>query len=134
MEKGVFSSALIKKRKHWPTLIKGSKIDSEMVCYEIGKTASIKGTLDNIRYNIFCLKEELDYVCKLMATYNGFCPPNCERKGTTRTRGDESVVKLYHERPWANHFDFRHCIDSNNNLRHSKPSLEKTLQTARWEI
>ena len=133
MKKGVYSSALIKKRKYWPKLIKGAKIDAEMVRHEIGKTASINGTLDNIKYNIFCLKEP-DYVCKLMSTYGGLCPPGRERKGTARTCDDGSVVKFTYDEPWANHFDYRHCVDNHNNLRHSKPSLEETWRTFRWAI
>ena len=99
----------------------------------IGTTLSIKGTLDSIKYNVFCLKEP-DYVCKLMATYGGLCPPNRERKGTARTCDDGVIVKFDYEEPWANHFDFRHCVDDNNNLRHSKPSLEETWRTSRWSL
>ena len=120
--------ALIKKRKYWPTLIKGAKIDSEMICHEIGTTASINGTLDNIIYTIFCLKEP-DYVCKLMSTYDGLCAPSREQKGTARTCDDGFVVKFTYDEPWANYFDYRHCVDDHNNLRHSKPSLEETWQT-----
>jgi len=104
-----------------------------MFCHEIGKTASIKGTLDNIKYNIFCLKEP-DYVCKLMAMYGGLCSPNREQKGTARTCDDGSVVKFNYEEPWANHFDYRHCVNDNNNLRHSKPLLEETWRTAWWVL
>ena len=98
MKKGAFSSALIKKWKYWPTLIKGSIIDSKMVCHAIGTTASIKGILDNIKYNIFCLKEP-DYVFKFMAMYGGLCPPNREQKGIARTCDDGSVVKFDYEEP-----------------------------------
>ena len=77
MKKGVFSSALIKKRKYWPKLIKGAKIDMAMISNEIGTTASINGTLDNIKYNIFCLKQPA-YVCKRMSTYGGLCTPSRE--------------------------------------------------------
>ena len=67
MKKGVISSTLIQKVEYWPTLIKGVLIDLIMIQYAIGKTESIKGTLDNIKHNVFYLKEP-DYVCKLMST------------------------------------------------------------------
>ena len=105
MKKGVFASALIQKQKHWPTLIKGFLIDSHMIRSAIGTTLSIKGTLDSIKYNVFCLKEP-DYICKLVATYGGLCPPNRERKGTARTCDDGVIVKFDYKEPWANHFNF----------------------------
>ena len=69
-----------------------------------------------------------------MATYDGLCPPNRDRKGTARTCDDGSVVQFDYEEPWTNHFNFRHCVDDDNNLRHSKPSLEETWRTARWVL
>ena len=60
-----------------------------------------------------------------------FCPPNRERKGTAKTCDDGSVVKLNYEEPWTNHFDFRHCVNNNNNLFHSKLLIEETWRTAR---
>jgi hypothetical protein len=28
--------------------------------------------------------------------------------------------------PIANHFDYQHCVDDNNHLRHMRPSAEET--------
>ena len=66
---GVFAAAVIKKRRYWPRYVAGDTIDAHMdSTKEIGETNSVHGTLDNVPYNIFSMREP-DYVMKLMSTY-----------------------------------------------------------------
>jgi hypothetical protein len=65
---GVFASAVIKKRKYWPKYVPGDEVAIHMFDKEVGECDSLKGTLDGVAYDIFCLKH-VDYVMKLMSTY-----------------------------------------------------------------
>ena len=49
---------LIKKHQHWPSLIKGYLFDEIFIHAVTGTRSSIKGTLKNFKYTIFCLREE----------------------------------------------------------------------------
>ena len=73
---GFFASAMIKKRRYWPKHCPGDKIDKYIKRYEVGQFTSLRGKIDNIPYDIFCLKEP-DYTMKLFATYGSLTvPPN----------------------------------------------------------
>jgi hypothetical protein len=133
---GVFASALIKKRRYWPKYIPGDVIDQKLKEVEVGTTTSLKGTLDELPYDIFCLKEP-DYVMKIMSTYGGLVPldnqPFVKRKYKAL---DGSMVEtsFQYDEPFANHFRYRHAVDDHNNLRHAVPSIEGTWVTQRWPI
>ena len=65
---GVFAGALIKKRRYWPKHVPGDMIDEYFKDKDVGEVDSLKGILDNVHYDIFCMKEP-DYVMKIMSTY-----------------------------------------------------------------
>ena len=65
---GVYTLAVIKKRRYWPKYIDGSNIDAHFDFKEVGQTDCLPGTLEGMEFKVFCMKEE-DYVMKLMATY-----------------------------------------------------------------
>ena len=67
---GVFAAALIKKRRYWPKHVEGEKIDRHFQDIDVGKTDSWSGTLDDVPYGIFCMKEP-DYIMKIMSTCGG---------------------------------------------------------------
>ena len=73
-KKGVYAAAVIKKRRYWPKYIPGVKIDEHMEGRSVSDFDCLAGTLDNVNYNIFCMKEE-DYTMKLMSTYGGLVEP-----------------------------------------------------------
>jgi hypothetical protein len=93
--------------------------------YEVGKTDVLHGILDGISYDIFCMKEE-DYVMKIMATYGSNCPHMRQRVKARRTIANGTKVEFEYIDPISNHFDYRHCVDDNNHLRHMRPSIEET--------
>ena len=66
--KGVFASALIKKRRYWPKYIKGDDIKAHFKNKNMGDADSRAGTLDNIPFHVYTMKEP-DYVMSLMSTY-----------------------------------------------------------------
>ena len=67
-KKGIFSSALIKKRQYWPKFIHGNDIKAHFDDKEVGATDSWAGKLDDISFHVYAMKEP-DYVMSLMSTY-----------------------------------------------------------------
>ena len=67
-KRGVYSSALIKKRRYWPKYIKGDDIRQHFDDKEVGAADSLPGTLDGQSFHVFAMKEP-DYVMSLMSTY-----------------------------------------------------------------
>ena len=65
---GVYASALIKKRRYWPTLVKGDLIEEKMNEKEIGQSDAITGYLDSTKYNLFMMRDS-KFIMKLMSTY-----------------------------------------------------------------
>lgn len=132
---GVYAAAVIKKRRYWPKFCPGDMIDEYMKSYEIGNCTSLRGTIDGIPYDIFCLKEP-DYVMKLFATYGGLLslPGQRETVRIYRRNGENVTKKFKYTEPFANHFLIRHAIDDHNNLRHQLPSIEVTWVTHRWAV
>ena len=67
-KKGVFASALIKNRRYWPKYIKDDAIKAHFENKNVGDANSWAGTLDNIPFHVYTLKEP-DYIMSLMSTY-----------------------------------------------------------------
>ena len=133
-EYGVFASALIKKRRYWPTLVKGDVIEEYMndENKNIGDTAAIEGKLDNIKYNIFCMKDS-KFIMKLMSTYGTLTVPHDQAETHRRLSNGQRKSFKYTE-CFANHYRFRHCVDDHNNLRHKTPAIEENWKTNRWAV
>ena len=135
-EQGVFAGALIKKRRYWPKYVPGDEIDQHFTAKEVGATDTLKGVLDNVPYDIFCMKEP-DYVMKIMSTYGGLVEKEGQKKSFrtfTGENGKEEKTEFIYKLPFLNHFDFRHIVDDHNKLRHKIPSLEETWVTNRWPV
>ena len=65
---GVFSSAMIKKRRYWPRYVKGEQIKEHFAGKEAGAFDAMKGKLQNTDFYIYGMKEP-DYVLLFMTTY-----------------------------------------------------------------
>ena len=132
---GVFAGALIKKRRYWPKHVPGDQIDEHFEGKEVGSVDSLKGKLDGMHYDIFCMKEP-DYVMKIMSTYGGLIE-NDWQKDSVRTfqdSGETKNVTFKYKIPFSNHFDYRHVVDDHNNIRHQVPALEQKWTTHRWPV
>ena len=89
---GVFASALIKKRRFWPTLVAGDAIDQHMEKKEVGEVDVISGSLEGNRYYIWVLKEP-DYSMKIMSTWGtNKVPENQRESKRTWNNGKETAV------------------------------------------
>ena len=115
-------------------MIPGKAIDEKCKDMEVGKTNSLRGELDGIKYDIFCLKEPM-YVMKLMSTYAGLVLPSTNYEVNRHYVGlnqQEVNASFKLQEPFANHYLYRHVVDDHNNHRHSLPSIEDTWGTHRW--
>ncbi|KAG7356336.1 transposase IS4 [Nitzschia inconspicua] len=124
-KKGVYGSALIKKRKYWPKYIRGDEIKDHFKDMPVGSVDSIGGNLDGIDFDVFCMKEP-DYVMMLMSTYGTNI-----RMGEHKNR--DGVEAFQYPEVVHNHYQYRHQIDDHNNKRHQPISLEVTWATKTWE-
>jgi hypothetical protein len=123
---GVFASALIKKRRYWPTLIAGNAMKSMFDGEDkrVGDFLGISGSLDGEDYFLWGMKEP-DYVMKMMATGRSLlATQHCQevkRKWTNRGVVESRSFRYPCPIDW--HYKFRHAIDDHNNLCHSMPSI-----------
>jgi hypothetical protein len=127
---GVFSGALIKKRRYWPALVPGDAIDQYFEDKPVGATGSVRGMLDGVSYNIFCLKDQ-GYVTKIMATGSGLFYNSDRMHSRAAENGN---VQFKYPEPFEWHYDYMHLIDDHNNKRHAVPSIEGSLKTQRWAM
>ena len=82
---GVYSSAVIKKRRYWPKYIHGEGIDLHFQTKEVSQGDSLPGTLSGKAFSIFCMKEE-NYTMKLMATYGALVERSEEHTSELQSR------------------------------------------------
>ena len=134
-KKGVFASALVKKRRYWPRYVPGPAMAAHMETKKVGECDSLRGTLDGVPYDLFALKEP-DYIMKLMSTYGGLTIPSHQResKRIWEENGENRRTTFQYTEPFANHFNYRHAVDDHNNLRHGLPSIESTIVTHCWPV
>ena len=133
---GVYSAALIKKRKYWPKGVPGeamqSHFDEEGV--QVGDFDAIQGVLDGTTYNLWGMKEP-DYVMRMMATGGPLAALDSCRMAKRRWRegGVDCSRTFQYACPFDWHSRYRHAVDDHNNLRHALPSIEDSWVTQRWE-
>ena len=132
-KRGVYASALIKKRRYWPKGVPGDAINQHFKELEVGTADSLKCEVEEENLDIFCFKDP-DYVMKLMSSYG----TNSTEQTRTSKRdwtedGEKKTVEVKYPEVVDNHFKYRHHIDDHNAKRHSPISLEQVWATKRWE-
>ena len=92
-KKGVFGATLIKKRRYWPSNIKGDAIYTHFSSKYVGNVDSVKQVEYGVDYHVFCMKEP-DYAMKLMTTY-GKLEPMDDRTWRKFKRGGVMETKEF---------------------------------------
>ena len=116
---GVYSAALIKKRKYWPKGVPGeamqSHFDEEGV--QVGDCHAIQGVLEGPTYNLWGMKEP-DYVMRMMATGRQLAAlDSCNMARRQWRDGGVDVSRTFqYTCPFDWHFRYRHAVDDHNNL------------------
>lgn len=123
-KRGVYASALIKKRRYWPKYVDGDAIAHHFEAKEVGAADALPGVLDGVPFHIYALKEP-DYVLTLMSTY-----------GTMETFGEEKKrgpIRFKYPEVVHNHYTYRDAVDNNNKCRMYPIAIEESNKTTRWE-
>ena len=94
----------------------------------IGSVDALKGTLDEVPFHIFAMKEE-DYVMMLMSTYGTLERLDIEKFRQLKT--NERISFKYPE-VVHNHYQKRDAVDSHNARRQAPIALEETWGTNCW--
>lgn len=113
-KKGVYSSALIKKRPYWPRYIKGDKIKSDFENETVGVSKRLPGVLEGEKFDIFCLKEP-DYVMSLMSTYGSLNTRKEQKISNRKVNGEKS--QFHNTEVIGNHYKYRDTVDAHNSKR-----------------
>jgi Transposase IS4 len=106
---GVYSPAVIKKRRYWPKYIDGEGIDQYFQTKEVGQCDSLPGTLSGKTFSIFCMKEE-NYTMKLMAMYGALVDIDGSKtlRSLTAVSGEKFIKSFNYTETFHNHCKFRH--------------------------
>ena len=132
-KRGVFASALIKKRRYWPKYVDGDEIDKHFENKAIGHADSLPGKIHDIPFHVFGMKEP-DYVMKLMSTYgtNELQAGHPTQRVYLDSERKSCTTNFCYPEVVSNHFKFRHSVDDHNAKRHSPICLEYTWATKYW--
>ena len=119
-KRGVFASALIKKRRYWPKHVDGDAINMHFENKEIGAADSLSGKMDDIPFHIFGMKEP-DYVMKLMSTYgtNGRVSGHTTKRDYVNSERKKVSISFNYPEVVSNHFKYWHSVDDHNAKRHA---------------
>ena len=133
-KRGVYASALIKKRRYWPKFIPGDNIKAHFSTKEVGAADSIAGCLEEIPFHVYCMKEP-DYTMMLMSTYGTNSTTNTKRsqRHYKDSQGQDRKEVIAYPEVVHNHYLYRHSVDDHNNRRHSPIGLEEVWGTKNWE-
>ena len=131
---GVYSSAVIKKRRYWPKYIDGEGIHQHFQTKEVGQCDSLPETLSGKAFSIFCMKKE-NYTMKLMATYGALVEIDGSKtlRSLTAVNGEKFIKLFNYAESFYNHFKFHHQVHDHNNYWHSPLSLEESWATKDWK-
>ena len=114
-KRGVYASALIKKRKYWPKHIKGAEIKAHFDGKDVGDCDSWKGMMEEVPFHVYAMKEP-DYIMSLMSTYGTNLRTG---KETSRewvdSSGVKKNVKFHYPEVVGNHFLYQNSVDDHNN-------------------
>lgn len=129
-KRGVFSSAVIKKRGYLPKLVSGRTMNVRVEMKEVRETDGIQGLLDETPFLLFVMKE-VKINTKIKAR-DGSLDIHADAKEKKR-KVDNATKMFRYKEPFHNHYACRHCVDDHNNKQHSDISLEETWMTHPWQ-
>ena len=126
---GVFSHALIKKRRYWPRHVDGDKIKEHFDRMNPGEFDALKGRMNGVSFYI-CGMKEPDYVLLFMTTYG-----TGERLGQLQKRKHKGTsYQFQYPEVCHMHYSNRDSVDNHNSRRMSPIAIEEQLKTTRWPM
>jgi hypothetical protein len=136
-KKGVYASALIKKRRYWPRDVPGEDIRKHFDGKQVGHTDRLPGTSDGLPFDIFAMKEP-DYVMMFMSTYGSLVEAHDAKMNYRGSDERNDLAMFKYMEVIGNHYKYRGAVDEHNSKRHDGGtgvgvSLEASWATTRWE-
>ena len=125
---GLYSSAVVKKKRYWPKHIKGDSIDEHMSAQEIGSSDALVGRLDDKQFYVYATRDSR-FICKLMATYGTLLPAGPEKR---RQTGEGRLVTFRYNTVTSNYYKARGAVDTHNNVRQGSMSFEAAFASKDW--
>ena len=132
-KRGVFSSALIKKRRYWPKHIKGEAMKEHFKDKEPGYFDAKRAELDGVPFYVYGMKEP-DYILLFMTTFG-----STARMGKIQARQWKDptnvtrTVKFKYPEVCNLHYEKRGSVDENNARRMDPIAVEEQCKTHRLE-
>ena len=130
-KRGLYATAVIKKKRYWPKHIKGDDMDEELKDTPIGTSKVLTGVLDGVPYSLVALRDS-KHVLKLVSTWG-----NMDRVGRPKLRRHPITnqrVEFKYPSVISQYYQARHAVDDNNNIRQGSKSLEAGFQVNRWPL
>ena len=118
-KKGVFTCAVLKKRRYWPAMVPGKDMEDNFRGVEVVEIDPIQGKVDGFIYHLWGMKEP-NYIMRMVAT-GGRLLTDETCKETVRIwkeNGEDVVKKFKYKLLFDWRFCHRHAVDDHNNLRH----------------
>ena len=128
---GIFTHALIKKRRYWLKYIPGDSIIQEFADKEVGFSNTKKGVLNGVPFHLYVIKEP-DYTMLIMSTYGMNATVGEEKKRHYNKDGQKNVTMFVYPEVVHNHYCYRDVIDNHNFARMHPISIEETWMTTHW--
>lgn len=115
-KKGIFSSALIKKRRYWPKYVDGDAFNAHFENKDVDSFDALKSKLDGETFYLYSMKEP-DYVMKFMTTFG---TENWMGKEQVRLVQVDGVTRKFcFQYPEICHLHYKNqdAVDANNARR-----------------
>eukprot|EP00043_Microstomoeca_roanoka_P015419 m.154492 g.154492 ORF g.154492 m.154492 type:complete len:447 (-) comp16257_c0_seq9:1945-3285(-) len=127
LEKGLYGTVILKKKRYWPTGCPGDYIKSKLTDAQPGTTLIKKCT----NHNLYLLAyREAKFICLSAHTYGTTALTTRVRRRRTE---DGTAVGLRYPLPLHDYYVARHAVDDNNNYRMARLGLEKGWQSKSWK-
>eukprot|EP00051_Salpingoeca_urceolata_P019793 m.292176 g.292176 ORF g.292176 m.292176 type:complete len:383 (+) comp19483_c0_seq3:1492-2640(+) len=127
-KRGLFSTAQIKKKGHWPKGIQGNSIIAHMQNKPVGTIAVVQDVKDEVPYWISAFVDS-KVTSLMMHTWGSTAPEGKPRK--RRVAGDLVDVQLFKNQWW--YYYGRHAVDDNNNVRQGSLGIEEAWAPRNWQ-
>lgn len=135
-DRGVFASAVIKKRRYWPSGVDGDGMDRAVEGRPFGFSTTLTGKWKehgkaDADFYLLAMKDT-NHVLKLMATYGTNTP-----SGTPHGRSNPDApgyISITYPDLVERYYKARHAVDDNNNVRQGSFSFEKLMGSRHWHI
>lgn len=110
-KKGVYASALIKKRRQWPRDVPGDDINCHFDGKEVGHTDQLPGISDGTPFDIM---KEPNYVMMLMSKYGSLIEPPDAKADYRGSHEENNLTMFKYMEVISNHYQFRGAVDEHN--------------------